>query len=113
MKCEFFFRRALEEQFEKDDRFTPFCEPGRILIRSGPMLKSFSKNSKNIGKGKTYHFFLFNDLLVYAEVLKKFMGKSDKPRYRYPLLCVFPSFNTPGQNANIQSYIFILHSPQE
>lgn len=79
--------RALEEQFEHDARFSSLVVPGRLLLKQGPLIKSFSKQSRNLGKAKTYEFFLFNDQLVYADVIKSLVGKSAKPRYKLKHVC--------------------------
>jgi len=66
--------RELMDKFEKDDRYVDLVAPNRRLIVDGPLKKHFSKLSRHLTKTKQYHFFLFNDILVYAAASRTFGG---------------------------------------
>jgi len=73
--------KALEEMFEKDERFQLLANGSRYLVKQGPLKKRYSKKTLHITKVKIYVFFLFNDLLVYATASKQissFIKKGSK-----------------------------------
>ena len=63
-----------------DSHFVPFATPTRQLVKSG-LLRKINETRKNhfLHSHSTYHFFLFNDLFLYAEETKKLGGVT---RYR-------------------------------
>lgn len=67
--------KEIAAQFEKDDRYMDLEKPGRVLIRHGILMKAFSKASKHMGKYKKYHFFLFNDVIIYADEQRTATGQ--------------------------------------
>jgi len=88
--------------FEKDDRYMDLVKPGRKLIRDGMLSKAFSKVSKHMGKYKKYHFFLFNDVLVYAdEVHSKLGQKKYKMKHVLYLDSLMVTKNTEKLNNRI------------
>ena len=58
-----------------DTHFVPFATPTRRLIKEG-LLKKINETRRNavFGASSWYHFFLFNDLFLYAEETKKIGG---------------------------------------
>ena len=58
--------RALQDKFEKDSRYFDLVLPTRYIVKMGVLKKLFKGRTLMKGKYKAYHFFLFNDLLLYA-----------------------------------------------
>ena len=78
----------LQSLFENDSKFVPFATPTRQLVKEG-VLKKINETRKNafLGSSSTYHFFLFNDLFLYAEELRKLGGVVRyRMKYTIPLL---------------------------
>ena len=78
----------LQSLFEHDTNFVPFATPTRQLVKEG-LLKKINETRKNafLGSSSTYHFFLFNDLFLYAEELRKLGGVVRyRMKYTIPLL---------------------------
>ena len=65
----------LQSLFEHDAHFVPFASPTRTLVKEG-LLKKINETRRNavFGASSWYRFFLFNDLLLYAEETKKIGG---------------------------------------
>ena len=65
----------LQSLFEHDSHFVPFAAPTRTLVKQG-LLKKINETRRNavFGASSWYHFFLFNDLFLYAEEVKKIGG---------------------------------------
>lgn len=64
---------AIQQQFEKDDRYIELVQLNRYLVKDGVLKKRFSEKSRHLGKSQLYHFFLFNDILVYAALSKNLL----------------------------------------
>ena len=78
----------LQSLFEHDSKFVPFATPTRQLVKEG-VLKKINETRKNafLGSSSSYHFFLFNDLFLYAEELRKLGGVVRyRMKYTIPLL---------------------------
>jgi FYVE/RhoGEF/PH domain-containing protein 5/6 len=94
--------RALQAQFEKDARYMDIVTPNRVLIKEGPLKKKYSKDSRQLASAKNYHFFLFNDILLYASASKSWNKVSYKMKHYHSLLELdIQSGNTavPGKKA--------------
>ena len=66
---------AIQQKFEKDARYQELATPTRYLIRDGPLKKRYGKGTRHLSSSTVYHFFLFNDILVYADFKKDVIGK--------------------------------------
>jgi hypothetical protein len=78
--------RAVQAMFEKDARYMDLVTPTRVLIREGPLKKKYSKDSRQLASAKNYHFFLFNDILLYASSAKGWNKTTYKLKHYHPLL---------------------------
>jgi len=58
--------QAIQDKFERDKRFMDLVSPTRVLVKDGVLAKKFGKMSRHLTSWQEYHFFLFNDILVYA-----------------------------------------------
>ena len=67
--------RAIQDRFERDSRYQDLVTPTRYLVREGPLKKRFSKGTRHLSSSTVYHFFLFNDILAYADFSKAVIGK--------------------------------------
>lgn len=94
---------AIQGQFEKDSRYQEFAMPTRYLIRDGPLKKRYSSGSRHLASSTVYHFFLFNDILIYAEASKNVLGKQRfKLKHIVPLAgMTAEAKNTNGKNKDI------------
>ena len=65
----------LQSLFEHDSHFVPFATPTRVLVKQG-LLRKINETRRNavFGASSWYHFFLFNDLFLYAEERSKMGG---------------------------------------
>lgn len=77
--------RLLSLQFEKDSRFMDFVTPTRVLVKDGPLKKKYSAKSRQLQGSKTYHFFLFNDILLYASASKGWNTTTYRLKHFHPL----------------------------
>jgi hypothetical protein len=89
---------ALQAQFERDSRYQDLVAPNRYLIKEGVLKKRYSKGSRHFSSSKLYYFFLFNDILVYADYSKNVLNKgmTYKMKHILPLL----DMNVTKQNYN-------------
>jgi hypothetical protein len=79
---------AIQACFERDARYQDLVTPTRYLIREGTLKKRYGKGSRHLAGSTLYHFFLFNDVLVYADASKSVLGKgvTYKLKHLLPLL---------------------------
>lgn len=95
--------REIADMFDKDNRYRDLVKPGRVLIKDGILSKAFSKGSKHMGKYKKYHFFLFNDVVIYAdEIFSKLGQKRYKMKHSLDLDQFIVLKNTKKQNNRIE-----------
>jgi len=56
----------IQKMLEKDRRYMDLATPTRILVYKGVIKKRYVKSSRHLAGAKFYHFFVFNDILMYA-----------------------------------------------
>lgn len=66
---------AIQARFERDSRYQDLATPTRYLVREGPLKKRYGKGTRHLASSTVYHFFLFNDVLVYADFSKNVIGR--------------------------------------
>lgn len=82
-------------------------DPGRSLIKSGRLVKlSGAGKEKGGGAGKRieYHFFLFNDLIIYAS--EGMQSKYKVHRVLHLSLCRVVDVKTPSGERNFHSRVW-------
>ena len=97
---------AIQARFERDSRYQDLVTPTRLLVREGPLKKRYGKGTRHLSSSTVYYFFLFNDLLVYADVSKSVMGRGGvtyRMRHCLPILdmVVEPTSSARGKNKDI------------
>jgi len=100
---------AIQAKFERDTRYQDLVAPNRYLVRQGSMKKRYGKDSRHLSSSTHYHFFLFNDILVYADtrtknVLGRGNGVTYKLRHILPLneMEVEPIAGNKGKNKELR-----------
>lgn len=76
---------AIQACFERDARYQDLVTPTRYLIREGPLKKRYGKGTRHLTGSTVYHFFLFSDILVYADASKNVLGKGVTYRLKHIL----------------------------
>jgi len=56
----------VQKLLEKDRRYVDLATPTRLLIHKGVIKKRYVKSSRHLAGAKFYHFFVFNDIFMYA-----------------------------------------------
>jgi hypothetical protein len=76
----------IQNKFERDARYQDLVTPTRCLVREGPLKKKYGKGTRHLSSSTTYHFFLFSDVLVYADISKNVMkGTTYKMKHILPI----------------------------